>query len=202
MAVKLFKGNLTSDGLPQSEMAACVAAGTHPNLIEVIGPLTVQYGSANGLLMELVPPTFQPLAGPPSLASCTRDCYAPERQFSIDQLLRIARGAASAVTHLHARGILHGDFYAHNLLVEASGECLLSDFGAASFFQAGSPTGHALQRIEVRAFGHLIEELLQRCATEQDPRLGPLIRLQQECVLEDSSARPSFAALAARLADI
>src|SRR5690606_33473475 len=125
-AVKLFKGNLTSDGLPQSEMAACVAAGTHPNLIEVIGPLTAQYGSADGLLMELVPPTFQPLAEPPSLASCTRDCYAPERQFSIDQLLRIARGAASAVTHLHARGILHGDFYAHNLLVEASGECLLS----------------------------------------------------------------------------
>jgi hypothetical protein len=35
VAVKVFKGALTSDGLPRSEMAACMVAGTHPNLIAV-----------------------------------------------------------------------------------------------------------------------------------------------------------------------
>ncbi|MBY0444351.1 MAG: leucine-rich repeat domain-containing protein, partial [Burkholderiales bacterium] len=37
IALKLFKGALTSDGLPQSEMAACIAAGEHPSLIGAIG---------------------------------------------------------------------------------------------------------------------------------------------------------------------
>ena len=37
VAVKLFKGAVTSDGLPRCEMAASLAAGTHPNLIKVIG---------------------------------------------------------------------------------------------------------------------------------------------------------------------
>src|SRR2546426_266539 len=37
VAVKLFKGALTSDGLPHSEMAACISAGAHPNLIGVDG---------------------------------------------------------------------------------------------------------------------------------------------------------------------
>ncbi|HLY96336.1 MAG TPA: leucine-rich repeat-containing protein kinase family protein, partial [Sideroxyarcus sp.] len=35
VAVKLFKGAVTSDGLPHSEMAACIRAGSHPNLIAV-----------------------------------------------------------------------------------------------------------------------------------------------------------------------
>ena len=30
VAVKLFKGAVTSDGWPHSEMAACIAAGAHP----------------------------------------------------------------------------------------------------------------------------------------------------------------------------
>ena len=32
VALKLFKGAMTSDGLPEREMAACLAAGAHPHL--------------------------------------------------------------------------------------------------------------------------------------------------------------------------
>jgi len=39
VAVKLFKGALTSDGLPHSEKAACISAGKHPNLIGVHGKI-------------------------------------------------------------------------------------------------------------------------------------------------------------------
>jgi hypothetical protein len=40
VAVKLFKGAVTSDGFPAEEMAACLAAGNHPHLIGVIGELS------------------------------------------------------------------------------------------------------------------------------------------------------------------
>lgn len=201
MAAKLFKGSVTSDGLPHSEMAACIAAGSHPNLIRVAGPLAEQADAAPGLLLELIDPAFQPLAGPPSLASCTRDCYPSERRFGVDEALHIARGVASAVAHLHERGILHGDLYAHNLLVNPVGDCLLGDFGAASFFDPGSADGQALQRIEARAFGCLLEELLQRCpADEQLSRQQRLRQLQEQCMSGQIGQRPDFAALAAGLA--
>ena len=198
---KLFKGSLTSDGLPHSEMAACIAAGEHANLIRVAGPLSEQADLPPGLLLELIAPSFRPLAGPPSLASCTRDCYAPERRFSVTEALHIARGVASAVAHLHQRGILHGDLYAHNLLVNAAGDCLLGDFGAASFFDPGSARGQALQRIEARAFGCLLEELLQRCpAAEDSARQQRLRQLQEQCLTERVGQRPDFASLVADLA--
>lgn len=190
MAAKLFKGALTSDGLPHSEMAACLAAGAHPNLIRVAGPLAEQAGAPAGLLLELIEPNYHVLAGPPSLASCTRDVYPTDRHFSVDEALRIARGTAAAVTHLHAQGILHGDLYAHNLLVNPQGDCLLGDFGAASFFSPRSTTGAAPQRIEVRAFGCLLEELLQRCAA---PEAQGLWQLQRRCVSTNLDERPHFA---------
>lgn len=200
MAAKLFKGSVTSDGLPHSEMAACIAAGSHPNLIRVAGPLAEQADAAPGLLLELIDPAFQPLAGPPSLASCTRDCYAAERRFGVDEALHIARSVASAVAHLHERGILHGDLYAHNLLVNPAGDCLLGDFGAASFFDPGSSSGQTLQRIETRAFGCLLEELLQRCPADQQlDRQQRLRQLQEQCLVEQVGQRPDFAALAASL---
>ena len=35
VAVKIFKGAVTSDGLPEAEMQACLAAGSHENLVGV-----------------------------------------------------------------------------------------------------------------------------------------------------------------------
>ncbi len=198
MAAKLFKGELTSDGLPHSEMAACLAAGEQGNLIGVAGPLATQPGTADGLLLELIDPHYRPLAGPPSLASCTRDIYPNERQFTRQQLLGIARGAAAATAHLHVRGILHGDLYAHNLLVDDSGHCLLGDFGAASFFDPSHSMASGLQRIEARAFGCLLEELLQRCP---EPGLDKLWRLQQYCVATSPQERPGFAHILAQLSE-
>lgn len=201
MAAKLFKGNVTSDGLPHSEMAACLAAGEQANLIRVAGPLAEQPGAPPGLLLELIDPAFRALAGPPSLASCTRDCYAPERRFTFDEALRIVRGVAAAVAHLHGRGILHGDLYAHNLLVNGNGDCLLGDFGAASFFETGNALGPALQRIEARAFGCLLEELLERCQPDDQPTRQQRLRyLQEQCMNAQMEQRPGFAALSASLA--
>lgn len=188
VAVKVFKGAMTSDGLPRSEMAACVGAGAHAGLIPILGTLDGHPQGAPGLVMPLIDATFGNLAGPPSLASCTRDVYADGTRFDVPQVLAIAHGIASAVCQLHARGIVHGDLYGHNILHAEGGSCLLGDFGAASMFAPGSPQGDLLQGIEVRAFGVLLGELIAHCAT-----LLPVLRaLQEACLQEDVLQRPRF----------
>ncbi|MBI5006119.1 MAG: serine/threonine-protein kinase [Nitrosomonadales bacterium] len=196
VAVKLFKGALTSDGSPHSEMAACIRAGEHPNLIGVHGKIADHPAQADALVMGLVDGSFRNLAGPPSLDSCTRDIYAAGTSFSPMAVISIALGIASAVRHLHAQGILHGDLYAHNVLHGERGEALLGDFGAASFFVPEErQRAEALQRIEVRAFACLLEELLERCAATDDSRamLAQIADLQERCAQEDGNARPLFA---------
>jgi serine/threonine protein kinase len=196
VAVKLFKGALTSDGRPASEKAACLAAGTHPGLVGAEGKIVAHPAGTLGLVMPLIDAGFKNLAGPPSLESCTRDIYPAEQRFSLAVLLRMTHGIASAVAHLHARGILHGDLYAHNILWNEQGDALLGDFGAASFMPDDAG---ALQRIEVRAFGCLLEELLERCDAPQES-LAALWALQRRCANIDVNERPLFAEIEGMLA--
>ena len=189
VAVKVFKGAMTSDGLPRSEMAACVGAGAHPGLIPILGTLDAHPQGALGLVMPLIDVAYRNLAGPPSLSSCTRDLYAEGVHFDAPQALAIAHGIASAVCQLHARGIVHGDLYAHNILHANTGACLLGDFGAASMFAPGTPQGDLLQGIEARAFGVLLGELVAHCAAP----LPALQALQETCMQDEISRRPLFA---------
>jgi hypothetical protein len=164
VAVKLFKGAVTSDGLPGSEMAACIAADVHAHVIGVEGRIVGHPQGAQGLVMGLIPPRYRSLAGPPSLASCTRDVYAPDLRVAPAHARAIAQGTGDALAHLHAQGLMHGDFYAHNILVDDDGHALLGDFGAASFLPEGdAERTEALKRIDRRALTVLVDELAQRC---------------------------------------
>jgi len=198
VAVKLYKGTITSDGSPLHEMQACIAAGRHPNLIKVQGRVVGHPDDQAALVMDLIEPSYRNLAALPSLASCTRDIYAPDTRLSVDVALRIARGIASVAAHLHRHGITHGDLYAHNILWNATGDCLLGDFGAASFHAvADTVETRALQRIEVRAFGVLLGELLERI--EGEPVDAALVALQARCCQPDVLARPGFEEIEALL---
>ena len=109
-------------------------------------------------------------------------------------------GMASAARQLHERGILHGDLYAHNILYRDDGQALLGDFGAASFFAAdNAPLAQSLQRIEVRAFACLLEELLARCNAPASSTLEILAGLQARCAQENTAARPLFAQIEQQL---
>lgn len=196
VAVKLYKGTITSDGSPLHEMQACIAAGLHPNLIKVEGRVAGHPDDQAALVMDLIDPSYRNLAALPSLASCTRDIYEPGTRFSLDVALRMARGIASVAAHLHRQGITHGDLYGHNILWNTAGDCLLGDFGAASFHAtADSLETRALQRIEVRAFGVLLGELLERVEASNET----LQALQQRCCQPDVLARPSFEEIEALL---
>ncbi|MDP2230584.1 leucine-rich repeat-containing protein kinase family protein [Methylotenera sp.] len=195
VAVKLFKGTLTSDGLTRSEKAACIAAGTHSGLIPVIGEISRHPENIPGLVMSLIDPSFRNLAQPPSLESCTRDCYPVENRFSLTTTLNITLKIAEVAAHLHARGVMHGDLYAHNILCNEHGNCLLGDFGAASFIpQDDVRLSTDLQCIEVRAFACLLEELLDRCeSTFKSQHVFDSMRtLQWRCAQPEVNERPLF----------
>ena len=202
VAVKLFKGAVTSDGLPDCEMAACMHAGAHPHVVSAIGRVTEHPDHTQALVMPLIAPAFGNLAGPPSLESCTRDVYPAHQRFDWPTTLRMAQSIASATQHLHARGITHGDLYAHNILHTAEGDALLSDFGAAAFFDVCDATlAQGLEKLEVRALGCLLEELALQCdATPDDVHLHQaLAHLAQQCMGDEPTMRPSLAQVCAEL---
>ncbi|TGD94959.1 leucine-rich repeat-containing protein kinase family protein [Methylobacterium nonmethylotrophicum] len=191
VALKLFKGAMTSDGLPEREMAACLAAGTHPHLTGGLGRLAGHPDGTDGLLMPLLPEGWRVLAAPPSLESCSRDVYDPALRLAPGAALRLARGVAAGAAHLHARGFGHGDLYAHNILWDGTrGEAVLSDFGAASALPPG-PDGAFLQRLDVRAFGLLLDELRAVSALAH-PALAALAEI---CAGPDPAARPGMDAV-------
>jgi hypothetical protein len=195
VALKLFKGAMTSDGLPEREMAACLAAGAHPHLIGALGRLAGHPQALQGLVMPLLPAAWRVLAGPPSLESCSRDIYDPALRLDPVVALRIARGIGAAALHLHGQGLLHGDLYAHNVLWDGTaGEAVLSDLGAAAFLPPGK-LGETLQRLEVRAWGLLLGELLDRC--EAAPAAARAV--EAACTQPVVAARPLLAEALAML---
>lgn len=196
VAVKMFKGTLTSDGFPRNEKAASFTAGSHPGLIPVLGKISGHPDAAPGLVMSLINDNFVNLAGPPSLESCTHDIYPATTEFTLPVALNIALKIAEAVEHLHARGVMHGDLYAHNILRNEQGDCLLGDFGAASLLpQQDEQLATTMQRIEVRAYACLLEELIERCAAplEALPILDTLRQLHSHCNQPKVQDRPLFA---------
>ncbi|WP_323894700.1 leucine-rich repeat-containing protein kinase family protein [Aeromonas veronii] len=204
VAVKLFKGAVTSDGLPRCEMAASLAAGTHPNLIKVIGKVADHPSGIPVLVMALIDPAFANLAGPPSLDSCTRDVYPEGLHLSVPDALAMAHGIASVAGHLHRAGIMHGDLYGHNILFargpDAPARALLGDFGAASLYERSNrKRAVGLERLEVRAFGCLLEELLAHCDTQDSP-LDGVHQLKAACLSELPAERPDFAYIERQLA--
>jgi len=72
---------------------------------------------------------------------------------------------------------------------------LIGDFGAASFYAADdSAIADGLERLEVRAFGCLLEELLERCnSSPNDSRVLSLLNdLKSACLSDESKQRPFF----------
>jgi serine/threonine protein kinase len=165
--------------------------------------------------MPLIAPEFGNLAGPPSLESCTRDVYPDGKRMGWHATLRMARGMTAATQHLHTRGILHGDLYAHNILHTAAGDALLSDFGAAAFFDVNDAAlAQGLEKLEVRALGCLLEELAEQCdatsihaqaeanaatPSSHSTQLQTLKEIAQQCLHDTPAQRPSLAQVRAEL---
>lgn len=187
VALKLFKGAITSDGYAHDEMNACMSVGEHPNLIKVLSKL--QGDERLGLVLEYIPNVYRNLGLPPDFETCTRDTFEEGSTFSIETILEVAKGIASAAEHLHTRGLMHGDLYAHNILINDDDHCYLGDFGAASFYE---PHRKEFEKIEVRAFGCLLEDMLSLCPIKEGTIYEKLEELREKCMNEAVEERPLF----------
>ncbi|KAK3942923.1 leucine-rich repeat-containing protein 28 [Diplogelasinospora grovesii] len=214
VAIKLFRGALTSDGTPADEMAACLAAGAHESLITVLGRIhghpeedDASSKFQGGLVMQLIPPHYTVLGSPPSLTSCTRDCYPEDASISASCALSMLTGVAGAAAHLHAREIMHGDLYAHNILASRDDEhALLGDFGAATIYSHAALNG-SLERLEVLAFAHLIEDMLGVMTKQDENEAHSELRrgledLHSRCSVARVDERPTFEEILGELEDM
>jgi hypothetical protein len=194
VAVKLYGHALVTDGLPIDDMNACLQMGTHPNVIGGIGKVIGTPDGQQALVMPLISGEFKNLGKPPSLTTICRDTYPPEQIFSAPYIRRVFQTVASGMHHLHRQGVMHGDLYAHNILTNDKGESYVGDFGAASLYTPGSAEGLLRERVDVRAFGILVEELLSRCAAQptEEVEVAVMKQLAADCLAIDPRQRPTF----------
>lgn len=194
-AIKLYKNEITTDGAFQEEMKnLCYLHNNYhnPHLINIYGKIANHPHQKQGLLMRLLTNVVT-LAKPPDFDTCTRDIY-PETIFTIYNVLSIVNGILSVCVFIHSVGISHGDLYGHNIMIDPENSCypFLTDFGASFFYDIHSSTAKYIEKIEVRSFGILLEELLDHCANTNDLLFDKLHRLKERCLSDDLNLRPYF----------
>ena len=204
VAIKVFKGEITSDGLPKEEMDINISMGKHDHLVDVLAHVVGHPEGKDVLMLELIPSHFFNLGLPPTLKTCSRDVYPKGFTLSTSHSLKILQGMANACVHMHARGIMHGDFYAHNIMIDKDANSILGDFGGASFFEPKEvEIRNGLERLEVRAFGCLVEELLELSKennTDEALLREKLILLRDACLSKNYYTRPLFKEIKSYLA--
>lgn len=199
VALKQFKGWITSDGCPKDEMNNYLNAGEHVNLIRV--KATLADSQLPGLVMELIPGSFTVLGQPPSLDSCTRDTFTQGQAFELPQLKLLMQQVTDVMAHLHQQQIAHGDLYAHNMLVNKEQQLYLGDFGAATAL-AALPLQQQLNfcALEVRAFGYwLLDMQSLLSAADAVTFEHEFAAVLQQCLQPEVKNRPDFKQLKALL---
>lgn len=189
VAVKLFKGLVTSDGFPRDEIHCCLKTGNHENLISVRSK--IESAEQLGLVMDLIPQDFKNLGLPPSLESCTRDTFVDGTRFKSANILKITKQMVSAVRQMHDNEVSHGDIYAHNTMIDSQANVLFGDFGAATdLTNLNSKQQGYMQAIEVRALGCLLDDMLALC--EKDDLYFALSKMSELCLSPNMAQRPKL----------
>lgn len=206
-AVKVYKGAITSDGLAEDEIRINEMVGQHQNFVPVLGRVLDHPFKKLAIVLPLLKEgEFKVLGGPPSFESITRDTFPEKTLFKKEFIHNVIKGVAEALRHLHRTGIIHGDVYAHNIMVNEEGFPLLTDFGAASFKSnlIGADGLDILESIEVRAFGCLVDDLLSRYVDsgEDSNSFGILHNLRQRCLSAVKSERPKFSEIVRLMQDL
>ena len=202
VALKQFKGWITSDGCPKDEMNNYLNAGDHPNLIAVKAKL--KDCDLPGLVMELVPASFSVLGQPPSFDTCTRDTFTQGQNLTLLKLKQLAQQVVNVMAHLHQKQIVHGDLYAHNMLVNEDQQLYLGDFGAATALNALPKQQQQLFcALEVRAFGYWLLDMQSLLSVDEsaefEQRFAAVVQLSMQ---QKVSSRPGFQQLQVLVAEL
>jgi hypothetical protein len=202
VALKQFKGWITSDGCPKDEMNNYLNAGEHPNLIAVKAKL--KDCDLPGLVMELVPASFFVLGQPPSFETCTRDTFTQGQNLTLHKFKQLALQVVDVMAHLHQQQIVHGDLYAHNILVNEEQQLYLGDFGAATALNALPYKQQQLFcALEVRAFGYWLLDMQSLLSVDESAEFEQIFAaVVQLCMQQKVSSRPGFRQLQVLLNEV
>ena len=127
VAVKLLSPRLGDDD-PSSrvlEEGRVLASVKHPNIVVVHG--ADDHDGRVGLWMEFV--RGRTLAAEVDARGA----------HSAEEAIVVGRALCGALAAVHARGLIHGDVKAHNVMREEGGRVVLMDFGAGRSMQPSSP---------------------------------------------------------------
>jgi len=176
VAVKYFKKDQNSDGRSINEILITLESAyvESDGLMKCYGYLDSDPNRI-ALVFEFMNQA-KALGEPPSFISCTRDVYPANPQLSLQNLLSILLMTGRIMRDIHSHEIIHGDFYAHNILVnEDYSTVKLSDFGAA--WKAQDMHAEIAKIWDTRAFRKLVEDLLPFSSLDsmQKKKLGDII---------------------------
>ena len=155
----------------------------------------------------------------PSFHTCTRDAGPADDVQSLNKqtVLGIVYNIAVALDHVHAKAkVSNGDVYLHNILMCNGGVARISDWGASFIYDGNHSYAPIFERIEVLAFGRLVQDLFDwhlntavPDLTESDDFLGKtrgvplekgsLYDLMTLILQPDQMKRPSFREIKERL---
>lgn len=200
-AIKFYRQKVTSDGSVLDELRAALAVRDVEGLIPVLGFFGSNDGSDAGLVMDVVR-NMSELAGPPSFSTVSRDVYpASSSSRTLEQVLSLARRIAGTAAEMHSRRWAHGDLYGHNILVSRRPpfNCYLTDLGASYKYE-----DPRVERIETRAFGILLQELLScvdgsGSSPSHDGLYAKLFAVSERCTQSCLTRRPAFSEIACLL---
>ncbi|KLV03749.1 protein kinase [Photobacterium aquae] len=177
IAVKVFKGEVTSDGYPEDELQACLKVGHHPNLVQSLAQVNEEGYLA--LIMNLIPNHYRNLGLPPTFSTCTRDTFPENFTLSIEHIEKIVVQMQDVFAHLHENKVCHGDLYAHNTLFDDEANIIFGDFGAATMYHMlTEEQQQKIMAIERRALHYFIDDLLNICIAN-DQKSDTYKQLQQ-----------------------
>jgi len=193
VAVKLLRAGADADELRRRFVAErqILASLSHPNIAQLLDG-----GVAEGELPYLV---IEYVDGVPITTYCER------HRLDVEARLRLFQSVCAAVHHAHQNLVLHRDLKPGNVLVTASGEVKLLDFGIAKLLNptlttVEQPLTRTAFRVMTPAYASPEQVRGDSLTTASDVYalgllLYELLTGAQAHQAEDSTARPLFTAV-------
>jgi len=163
VAVKIFKQKIKGSDGNAADEASINGLINHPLAISAIGVIPGE-SAYKGMVMDLLSGTH-PLGKVPNFGTVTRDeGPSPHSEnLTMEQVLSVVWNVASVLDYIHSSiGVSHSDVYLHNVLRDEKFVSRLSDWGASFVYdRENNELSEMFERIEVLAFGRLIQDLFQ-----------------------------------------